>query len=229
MKRFTIYDLRFTRFARLLCGLGLLLFTSACRADEAAPVSTSAVTSIAHVFHLNPMSLLAIIPLIPLLTRALKALMEGGGLVGVVRSVFWGSAHSGAKNSSGPKVSALLLFLLPALLLGTGCAEFKIGKGGLSARAVQPGPNKIVIISGRKYGISIGQNQATQQPEVVIGVQSFTYQSVPTGSNVFAPPVTAGFELDQNGFSAGIHEHMATGSAALSPVATNNAPLNFLH
>lgn len=106
------------------------------------------------------------------------------------------------------------LVLFVTLLL-TGCKNLELGRNGFKAESVTPPDDAIVSLSGRSYGIQIGQNQTTQTPEVNIGVKSYTYTRVsPTATNRFTPNVSVGFKLDQSGFSTGVSEHFTTGDAA---------------
>lgn len=81
----------------------------------------------------------------------------------------------------------------------------------------------VVSITQSVIGIKIGQNPATQTPELQIGFFRSTYQIVPTSSNdIFAPMVNSSLSLDQKAFSTGIDEVFTTGGS--EPLADESSP-----
>jgi hypothetical protein len=89
------------------------------------------------------------------------------------------------------------------LLLCAGCA---IPKGD------------VVSVTQSVIGIKIGQNPATQTPEVQIGFFRSTYQVVPTSTNmIYAPKVNSSLSLDQRAFTTSIDEDFQTGGAEAPP------------
>lgn len=92
-----------------------------------------------------------------------------------------------------------LFYLLLLLLLLAGC---KIPEG------------RIVSITQSVIGIKIGENLATQTPEVQIGFFRSTFQIVPTSTNeLHAPKVNSSLSLDQKAFTTSIDENFLTGGA----------------
>lgn len=96
-------------------------------------------------------------------------------------------------------------------------------------------PNgRIVSITQSVIGIKIGENPATQTPEVQIGFFRSTFQIVPVGTNGVVPKVNSSLSLTQKAFSTVIDEDFESGDAAvpihpsvarLSVMArTNNVP-----
>lgn len=105
---------------------------------------------------------------------------------------------------------------LCALVL-CGCAAKVEWKKGVSFKQTLPPTEwKIVRAEVSSIGVSVGQNQATQTPEVSIGYKRATYTSVPTSTNgINVVPVRATIGVD-GGFKVGIAESFETGEAAKS-------------
>lgn len=101
-----------------------------------------------------------------------------------------------------------------AIALLTGCAGRIEWKKGVSFKQdLPPTEWKVVRVEVSSIGLSVGQNQATQTPEAVIGYKRATYTSVPTGTNVvYAAPVRATIGVD-GGFKVGVAESLETGTA----------------
>jgi hypothetical protein len=154
-------------------------------------------------------TVLLLVALSPFLTRAYHSLRSGGGIRGVVSAIWFGTNTPTAPKPAPDdprqgKLPITMLVALCAIVAFTGCHDLK------------PPANAIVGGTARKIGIMVGQNQASQTPEVTIGFYSFTYHRVPTGSNITAPPVRAGIRMDQSGFSTDIVEEFTTGAAAVT-------------
>jgi hypothetical protein len=82
---------------------------------------------------------------------------------------------------------------------------------------LKPPKNAVVGFTARKIGIIVGENAATQTPEITIGFYSLTYHRVPTGTtNV--PNVRSSINMQQHSFSTSIIENFETGDA---PPGTN--------
>lgn len=89
------------------------------------------------------------------------------------------------------------LLLLPLLLAGC-----KIPEG------------RIVSITQSVIGVKIGQNPATQTPELQIGFFRSTFQIVPTSTNeLHAPKVNSSLSLEQKAFTTVVDEDFTTGGA----------------
>lgn len=92
----------------------------------------------------------------------------------------------------------------------SGCAIY-IGARGLRAVPVTPPKQALVRVTGSSIGISVGQNPATQSPEIILGYKRVTYDRIPTsaGTNVFIAPVDTGIQVS-GGFDASISERLNT-------------------
>lgn len=79
--------------------------------------------------------------------------------------------------------------------------------------------DKIVTVKSRIFGIQVGENPATQVPEVKFGFISTVYQMIPTSTNgtVYAPKYADYFDLKQgaNPFNTGIQETTGTGDVSI--------------
>lgn len=105
------------------------------------------------------------------------------------------------------------LSLLSVILL-CGCAGRIEWKRGIALDPVTPPANSVVRAEVSSIGLSVGQNQASQTPEVVIGYKRATYTRVPTSTNgINVVPVRATIGVD-GGLKVGITESLETGDAA---------------
>ncbi len=111
--------------------------------------------------------------------------------------------------------------LLAALLGLTGCTSVVMNS------------NKIVVIKTRWLGVSVGENPATQMPEIKLGWGSVVYQMIPTSTNgpVYAPRYVDAFDLGQaiNPFATKIIENTAIGDTAVGENGAGGAILPKLH
>lgn len=105
--------------------------------------------------------------------------------------------------------------LIAALGVLTGCETQVHWKTGMSIKPTTPPEDAIVRFEVTQTGISIGQNQVSQSPEIILGQKRFVYTRVKTGTNqVYAAPVRATHGVNA-GLSAGITEDLETGDAVI--------------
>lgn len=102
-----------------------------------------------------------------------------------------------------------ILFLVMASLWLTACTV-EIGRRGAKFSNIAPPPGAIVHARGSAIGIVVGQNQASQTPEVTIGYKSATYSRIPVGSNTDAPNFKADIGVDVGPGGNGISEKVET-------------------
>ena len=73
---------------------------------------------------------------------------------------------------------------------------------------------RIVSVTQSVIGIKVGENPATQTPELQIGFFRSTFQVVPTSTNAInAPKVNSSLGLTQKSFTTDIQEDFETGGA----------------
>ncbi len=104
------------------------------------------------------------------------------------------------------KTKTLLLALVPVLF--TGCIEYR-GSGDGWTLGVLPKPptNAVIAVTYTKVGIIVGQNPATQAPELTLGYQRGAYHRVPVSTNGPAASVSSGVTTKQDGLDTKIEEH----------------------
>lgn len=105
--------------------------------------------------------------------------------------------------------------LLILSLLLSGCAVKLGGTKGLAINPPKPPAGSYVRITGRSIGLHLGQNPASQSPEIVLGYKSATYDRLPTsiGTNIFIPSVRATIGVGGS-LTATVAEGLETGDAA---------------
>jgi hypothetical protein len=117
-------------------------------------------------------------------------------------------------------MKAIVLLILATLI--SGCS-IEIGKRGAKFNTVTPPPSAIIHARASSIGLTVGQNPATQTPEMVLGYKSVTYDRIPVAtSNIYAPSVTSTIGVDAE-IGGGITESLKVRNDAKPLVIVTNS------